>query len=122
MEVSEAVPEGALYAFRGTLVEPIRSQYEDDPDMLELVQGFAADLPGRAREIEGRLDASALEDVQRLAHQLKGAGGGYGFPQITETAAALEQAIKEGSGESVIKDRTRVLCDTLRAVTVSGVP
>ena len=116
------MPGGALYALRGRLVEPIRSQYEDDPDMLELVQAFATDLPGRAREIESRLDASALEDVQRLAHQLKGAGGGYGFPQITEAAAALEQAIKEGSDESVIKDRARVLSDTLRAVTVSGVP
>jgi HPt (histidine-containing phosphotransfer) domain-containing protein len=103
-------------------VDPIRSQYEDDPDMLELVQGFAAELPGRAQDLESRLDQGALEDLQRLAHQLKGAGGGYGFPQITEAAASLEQALKEGSPESAIKDRTRLLCATLRAVTVSGVP
>jgi HPt (histidine-containing phosphotransfer) domain-containing protein len=99
-------------------VEPIRSQYADDPDMLELVKEFAAELPGRAEEIEGLLDRSALPDLQRLAHQLKGAGGGYGFPQVTEAAAALEQALEEGASEGVIKERTSLLCDTLRAVTV----
>jgi HPt (histidine-containing phosphotransfer) domain-containing protein len=104
------------------VVEPIRSQYEDDPEMLELVREFAGELPGRARDLESRLDQCAFEDLQRLAHQLKGAGGGYGFPQITEAAASLEQALKEGAGESVLKDRTDLLCRTLRAVTVSGVP
>jgi HPt (histidine-containing phosphotransfer) domain-containing protein len=88
--------------------------------MLELVQEFAAELPARARELESRLDQRAFEDLQRLAHQLKGAGGGYGFPQITEVAATLEQSLKEGAAEGVVKERTALLCDTLRAVTVSG--
>ena len=30
-----------------------------------------------------------------LAHQLKGAGGGYGFPQVTAAARAVELAIRE---------------------------
>ena len=30
-----------------------------------------------------------------MAHQLKGAGGGYGFPQVTDAARAIDLAIRE---------------------------
>jgi HPt (histidine-containing phosphotransfer) domain-containing protein len=33
--------------------------------------------------------------LERLAHQLKGAAGSYGFPQVTPVAARLEQAARE---------------------------
>lgn len=101
-------------------MDPIRSQYEDDPDMLELVQEFAAELPDRIRSLEDTLEGGELAELQRLAHQLKGAGGGYGFPRITEVAAALEEALKAQAGTAVVTDRTRALCDTLRAVQVPG--
>ena len=38
--------------------------------------------------------ASDLEELRRVVHQLKGAGGGYGFPKITEIAARAEANIK----------------------------
>ena len=99
-------------------MEPIRSLYEDDPDMLEIVREFARELPERARVLEECLAKGSLSELQRLAHQLKGAGGGYGFAQITEVAARLEQALKAGAAEPVIKDRAAELCATLRAVVV----
>jgi HPt (histidine-containing phosphotransfer) domain-containing protein len=97
-------------------MEPIRSLFEDDPDMAELVSGFASDLPARATSLEELVSQNNLPEVQRLAHQLKGAGGGYGFPQITDVAASLEQAVKEGADESVIKERAAMVCEVLRAV------
>lgn len=99
-------------------MDPIRSIYEDDPDMLEIVREFAAELPGRAESLENYLRDGDHEELQRLAHQLKGAGGGYGFTAVTEVAASLEQALKEGADESVVKDSTAALCETLRAVVV----
>jgi hypothetical protein len=33
-------------------VEPIRSIYENDPDMIEIVQEFAQELPSRAASVE----------------------------------------------------------------------
>ncbi len=96
-------------------MDPIRSIFEDDPDMAEIVVAFVAELPGRAQGAEELLSQDDLPELQRLAHQLKGAGGGYGFPQITEVAAGLEQALKQGAAESVIKDRCAVLCEVLRA-------
>jgi len=96
----------------------IRSTYEDDPDMLEIVREFASELPARVAKIEAQLEAGALRDLQTLAHQLKGAGGGYGFPQITEFAASLESALKQGADDAVVKDRANALCALLRAVAV----
>src|SRR5215510_1216530 len=96
----------------------IRSAYENDPDMLEIVREFASELPARIAKLEAHLAANEMRELQTLAHQLKGAGGGYGFPQITELAASIESALKQGLTESVIKDRTIALCATLRAVVV----
>ena len=99
-------------------MEPIRSTYESDPDMLEIVREFAGELPDRALALESALVGDELEDLCRLAHQLKGAGGGYGFPQITDRAALLEAACKEGAPASQLKQLCGALCETLRAVVV----
>ncbi len=100
-------------------MDPIRSTYEDDLDMMEIVQEFADELPGRAESAETLLRDGDLSELQRLAHQLKGAGGGYGFDAITEVAAALEQALKDGADARVLEERASSLCETLRAVEVS---
>ena len=99
-------------------MDPIRSTYEDDPDMLAIVREFVAELPDRARSLEVVLDAQDLGELQRLAHQLKGAGGGYGFPIVTERAAALESAVKRGTAAASVKEACASLCETLRAVVV----
>jgi HPt (histidine-containing phosphotransfer) domain-containing protein len=99
----------------------IRSVYESDPDMLEIVREFAAELPARVAKLEAHLSAGELRELQTLAHQLKGAGGGYGFPLITELAASLESALKQGADAPVVKDRAIALCETLRSVVVPEV-
>jgi len=96
----------------------IRSAYESDPDMLEIVREFASELPARVAKLESYLAAGELRELQTLAHQLKGAGGGYGFPQITELAASLEAALKQGLDAPVVKDRAIALCTLLRDVEV----
>lgn len=75
--------------------EPVYSLFTRDPDMLELVELFVRDLPDR---IDALCRAAAADDYQelaQLAHQLKGAGGGYGFPSITEAGARVEAAAKD---------------------------
>ena len=99
-------------------MDPIRSIYEDDPDMLEIVREFAAELPDRIAELASKLEAGQLRELQTMAHQLKGAGGGYGFDQVTDAAAVLEQALKDEDGAERVQDCCRTLCDTLRAVEV----
>lgn len=72
----------------------VRSEYAGDPDMAELVQLFVAELPRRVAAMEAALRAGEASVLTRLAHQMKGAAGGYGFPSISEVAARVETAVK----------------------------
>ncbi len=110
---------GSSVALLRGMMDPIRSIYEDDPDMIEIVREFADELPSRAEAVEALLRQADLGELQRLVHQLKGAGGGYGFAAVTEMAAALEQALKDGADAAALEARASVLCETLRAVEVS---
>jgi HPt (histidine-containing phosphotransfer) domain-containing protein len=99
---------------------PIRSLYADDPDMAEIVFEFAADAPERATLLERLLAAGQLPELRTLAHQLKGAGGGYGFPQVTEAAALLESAVLQGGQPSALKQYCDELCGVLRSLEGSA--
>ena len=41
------------------------------------------------------LDENRFEDLKRCAHRLKGAGGSYGYPSLTEAGKKLEDAAAE---------------------------
>ena len=97
-------------------MDPIRSSFEDDPDMVEIVGEFVADAGCRADELEAHLQAGDLALLRTLAHQLKGSGGGYGFDPITERAADLEASLLNGTDEATVKEKCGVLCETLRAI------
>jgi two-component system cell cycle response regulator len=47
-------------------------------------------LKAARRELDS--DSEALHSMRRIAHTLRGSGATYGFPEITEAAAALEEA------------------------------
>ncbi len=72
------------------------SAFESTTGMAELVEMFVSGLTERVAGLERALAASDREDLARLAHQLKGTAGGYGFPTITEAAAALHGALRAG--------------------------
>ena len=56
---------------------------------------FVAKLPDRVNLLSKLMQERNLDELKRTVHQLKGAGGGYGFPKITEAAAAAEHKAKE---------------------------
>ncbi len=76
---------------------PILSEFGDDPDMAEIVVPFVAALQDYAMRTHSMLGENDREGIRRLAHQIKGAAGGYGFPSITTAAARLEEACREGA-------------------------
>lgn len=76
-----------------TSQSPLRSEFASDPDMIELVQEFVQELPSRADSLRTLLDTSSYQDLRRVAHQLKGAAGGYGFSPISESAAKVEKML-----------------------------
>lgn len=78
--------------------EPIISEFADDPDMTELVELFVDRLGATMGEMRAALSAGEFDEVQRLAHQLKGAAAGYGFPGLGEAARVVESSFQRGGG------------------------
>jgi len=78
----------------------IESQFANDPDIAELIDTFVAHLAGAIGAMADALANNAHEELQRLAHQLKGAGGGYGYPSLTDKAKVLECAAKAADVEA----------------------
>ncbi len=74
-------------------VEPLRSEYTNDPDMSELVVEYVNSMPQRVNSILAAYEGREREQLIRIVHQLKGSGGGYGFPQLTAVADRLEQML-----------------------------
>lgn len=88
---------------------PVYSSFGTDPDMLELVQEFVGALPERVAAIEGAVQSEDLDGLRRLAHQLKGASGGYGFEMIGQAAAALEASAKVSASVKELLDKVQEL-------------
>ncbi|MBL9164283.1 MAG: response regulator [Planctomycetaceae bacterium] len=76
--------------------EALRSEVADDPDLAELVNRFVSSLDGKMARMRERFAGDKASELAVLAHQLKGAGGGYGFPAISEAAGRLEACINHG--------------------------
>lgn len=98
----------------------LRSEFAGDPEMREILELFVQEMPARITELEASWANGELDKVGRLAHQLKGAGGGYGFPVISDAAAALEQSIKgldgapTGAVLASMKEQVDALVDLCR--------
>jgi histidine phosphotransfer protein HptB len=79
----------------------IRSDFAEDADFRELLEAFVAALPERRQSLAELFRAGSIEELGRQAHQLKGAGGGYGFADISSAAAELQHACRALNGARV---------------------
>src|SRR5437868_13931735 len=74
---------------------PCYSTLSGDPDLAELVALFVSELPQRLADIRQAAQEQNWQEARRLSHQLRGAGGSYGFPLLTAAAAQVESAARE---------------------------
>lgn len=87
----------------------LRSVFRDDPDMVELIDLFVAELPERVRLLQDMAAKGDANGLRRLAHQLRGASGGYGFEALGQRAASLEAALKAESDADIVRRRVEDL-------------
>lgn len=73
---------------------PVYSIFANDPDFSELLEMFVETLGERRKSLATSYEIKDYEKLKSEAHQLKGAGGGYGFPELTTVSAQLEEACK----------------------------
>jgi HPt (histidine-containing phosphotransfer) domain-containing protein len=70
----------------------IYSSLATEPGFADLVATYVNDMPSRLQQLEAQFQAGNWDELRRLAHQMKGAAGSYGFDTITQQAARLEAA------------------------------
>ncbi len=98
--------------------QTILTSYANDPQLAELVRDFVASLDQKVAAFRSLLTRGATAELERLAHQMKGVGGMYGFPCLTETASLIEQAVREGQDGGLLAELIEefaALCDRAKA-------
>ncbi len=94
----------------------IRSDLAVIPAVARVLPGY---VQGLARDV-GRMlllvDAGRRADVRRLAHQLRGSGGAYGFADITRLATVVESALDTGVSLDDASADIGALVDLIRRV------
>ena len=85
----------------------------NDPADAELIEYFLSELPERIDSIEAAFSNDDYEALGRVAHQLKGAAPGFGFPTIGTEAGKLEEQIKSISDPAEELDALRSQVESL---------
>lgn len=96
----------------------IISTYSNDPEIHDLVVEFVREMPHRIRLANEAFRCGDRLRLQFWAHQMKGGAGGYGFLEITNRAADLENTLSSNqSTEQVYSALLKVidLCERASA-------
>lgn len=67
----------------------------EEPDMRDLVEEFVGGLSTRVTEFRDAFSRHDWEMLRTLAHRLKGAGGSYGYPDLSSLGATMEDQFKK---------------------------
>ncbi len=88
-----------------------------DSDLEDLVPEFIENRYEDIEKITQCLDNEEIDEIQRLGHSMKGSGGGYGFHEITNLGARLEEAATRGDKDEIV-DINKKLAQYLKVVKV----
>ncbi len=107
---SAAVPQPSAPAAPPPPAVPVASDdvllsdLADDPDMQELIGQFLQQLTTRIDAIDQSRGKDNRAALAAMAHQLKGAGGGYGYMSISEAARTVERFAAAGGTQKECDD------------------
>ncbi|MBK8913761.1 MAG: Hpt domain-containing protein [Phycisphaerales bacterium] len=82
------------------LPESLQSQLLiSDGELRDVVEEFVRSLDGRLAELRDAYDRLDFQQLTALAHRLKGAGGSYGYPALSNVAAGMEERFRRFAAE-----------------------
>ncbi len=61
----------------------------------QAIEEFKQQMAGYQQEMEQAIVDKAWGDLARLAHKIKGSGGSFGYPQLTEQAKVVEARLRQ---------------------------
>jgi len=72
----------------------------EDADLRDIVEEFVEGLTARMDELKAAHERMDWDELAMLAHRLKGAAGSYGYPDISQLCARMEQAFGAHQADS----------------------
>lgn len=73
----------------------------DEPELIDLIDKFMKRLPVMLDAVNKAHAEGKEEELSGLIHQMKGVGGGYGYPMLTQLCAKIEFQITSKDAENV---------------------
>jgi HPt (histidine-containing phosphotransfer) domain-containing protein len=68
--------------------------------MAELVQLFVKEMDARVGALRDAMALGDADQLRAMVRRLKGAAGGYGFPEISDRAARVEETALAGQAQT----------------------
>jgi HPt (histidine-containing phosphotransfer) domain-containing protein len=93
-----------------------RETEEDDFGISEILPQYFALCRRDLLNLQAALERNDFEQIRVLGHNLKGSGGAYGFPELTEIGLELEVSGKQQDRE-IAKTGVERLQEFLKART-----
>jgi signal transduction histidine kinase/DNA-binding NarL/FixJ family response regulator len=91
--------------------------FVNDPEFRNLVQQFVEGLPAQVAAIADAVEQEDWDKAALLSHNLKGVGGNYGYPEISDIAKRINSAAKQQHYERIgalvteLRDACRQITD-----------
>jgi signal transduction histidine kinase/CheY-like chemotaxis protein len=106
---TQSVPARAT-APSGDAVAPatVTSRLAGHPRLVSAIRKFAARMDAQMRVIDHAFAERDYEELARLAHWLKGAGGTVGFDVFTEPAERLEDAARAAADHDIAQSLAEI--------------
>jgi HPt (histidine-containing phosphotransfer) domain-containing protein len=82
----------------------VRSEFADEPGFAEVLACFVEAVAEKRTRLAALFRAGNWDGLAEAAHQLKGSGGGYGFPGLSAHAARLELTCRERNQDRIATD------------------
>jgi HPt (histidine-containing phosphotransfer) domain-containing protein len=99
----------------------LASEFAHDADMADVIEFFLSDLQARIATLERAWQAQDRTEIGEIAHQVRGAAAGCGYPAITRSAADLEAALNARQAEaSSIAEKIESLIALCRKAVGNG--
>lgn len=74
---------------------------EIESDLQSLIPGFLKNRNKDILELQNLINQNQFEEIEKLAHRMKGSTGSYGFIEMSEIAAHLENNAKNQNVEEI---------------------
>ena len=85
---------------------------------IDLLPGYLDARRNDVARMRGALDAGAFTEIRFIGHRIRGTGGSYGLPMVTEIGAGLEMAAEKGDASAVVRGIEALVRELARATAL----